>query len=123
MTSDRNSAEAGDAWCGMTLGVARETSETHGNGEVGPTAADDWACTSHSRTAQIHVCARLGIEDGATAAVDPLCPLSLHVEPNIDVRARRDVEDVAGKREVLRLAGVAGCGERGLCMCEGEGKR
>ena len=75
-----------------------------GNGGLGPAAADDWACTSHTRTTQIPECVRLGIEDGATAAADPQNTPPLHVEPDMDVRARRDVEDEAGKeREVLRL--------------------
>jgi len=83
--------------------IAREAIETVWNGAVGRATADDWACTSHKRTWLILECVRLCIEDGATAAADPQNTPSLHVEPVIEDRARRDVKDGGEKREVLRL--------------------
>jgi hypothetical protein len=74
-----------------------------GSGELGPAAADDWACTSHTRTSLILECVRLGIEDGATAAADPQtlhrCMSDRTTTPERGEMWKRGGEE----REVLRL--------------------
>ena len=77
------------------------------NGAVGPAAADDWACTSHTRTSLILECVRLGIEDGATAAADPTTNPSAtcrvgHAKEALDGCGRSGGERLKVLRQVRR---------------------
>jgi len=83
------------------------------------TAADDWACTSHTGTTLIPECVRLGIEDGATAAADPQHSIAAcragHRRPSEERCERRR------GREGGAEAGVARCGELVSRMYEARG--